>query len=349
MGAQKSKRNSLIELYRFLFAMWAVYYHGYFFLPKTVHFSNGRIAVDFFFILTGLFLMNSVKKSAQMPLFKGLVNLAWKKVKPLGVTLIISLVFAQIYFWINLSRGETGGIFGYMWYVEWLVLVPLIYCVLYKYIRNKKGFYLVVAVLAIVAYVLQVMVFEGWGFLRALVGMGIGILLSLVPKNNWQIKNFNVNWLISIALCAITIVFACFCAYIPGDDHIFILILFPSLLYFATCVDAHIPLFDYLGGLSFSLYAYQTICRVLEQVNVMNENEHRVYFFLIIAGLSVIDDLIKRLVRKYKTVKKEREDLGVESKTQEVAPIEQDKTQALSDDVENGAGDADIAKQYGEQ
>ncbi len=305
--AQKAKRNSILELYRFLFAMWVVYYHGYFFLPKTILFGYGKYAVDFFFILTGLFLMNSVKKSAEMPFFKGLGNLVWKKVRPLGVTLIISLIFAQIYFWINISRGETGGFFGYMWYVEWLVLVPIIYYVLYRVIRNKKGFYLVVAVLAIVAYVLQNMVFQGWGFLRALVGMGIGILIALVPKNNWKIKNFNVNWLITLLLTVGTIVFACFCAYIPGREHIFILVLFPSLVYFATCVDAHISVFDYLGGLSFGLYAYQTICRVLEQVGAMNENEHRIYFFLIIVGMSVLDDLIKRAVRKYKAVKASKE------------------------------------------
>lgn len=298
---QRAKRNSLIELYRFLFAMWVVYYHGYFFLPKTAFFSNGRIAVDFFFILSGLFLMGGIKKSAQMPFFQGLINVGWKKVKPLGITLIISLVFAQIYFWINLSRGESGGIFGYMWYVEWLTLVPMIYYVLYRCIRNKKGFYIVVAVLAIVAYVLQNMVFQGWGLMRAFVGMGIGILLSLVPKNNWKIKNFNINWIISFVLAVATIVFACYCVYVPARDHIFILILFPSLLYFAMCINARIPAFDYLGGLSFSLYAYQTICRVLEQVGVMNENEHRVYFFLIIVGMSVIDDLIKRIVRWHKS------------------------------------------------
>ena len=76
---KKKKRNSLVELYRFLFAMWVVYYHGYFFLPKDSHFSGGYIAVDFFFILTGFFVMGLIKKESEKPFFKGILNVAWKK------------------------------------------------------------------------------------------------------------------------------------------------------------------------------------------------------------------------------------------------------------------------------
>ena len=55
----KTQRNGLIELYRFLFALWVVYYHS-FFVVKTNQFNHGYIAVEFFFILSGFYLLRSI-------------------------------------------------------------------------------------------------------------------------------------------------------------------------------------------------------------------------------------------------------------------------------------------------
>ena len=49
------KRNSLIEFFRFFFALNVVKNHGYF--PyRTRLFSPGRISVEFFFVLSGILL-----------------------------------------------------------------------------------------------------------------------------------------------------------------------------------------------------------------------------------------------------------------------------------------------------
>lgn len=109
----KSKRNSLIEFYRFLFAMWVVYYHGYFFLPKTQYFSSGYLAVEFFFILTGMFLVKDIVKHSDQSFIKGGISLVWKKLKSLSFTLVISLIFALVYFFMHLDDpGSPWGLCG---------------------------------------------------------------------------------------------------------------------------------------------------------------------------------------------------------------------------------------------
>ena len=55
------KRNSLIELYRFLFALNVLKSHGFF--PNTgPYFEPGRISVEFFFVLTGFLLIRLINK-----------------------------------------------------------------------------------------------------------------------------------------------------------------------------------------------------------------------------------------------------------------------------------------------
>lgn len=56
------KRNSLIEFYRFIFAINVVKSHGMF--PYNgPYIGPGRISVEFFFILTGFLLMPSIKNT----------------------------------------------------------------------------------------------------------------------------------------------------------------------------------------------------------------------------------------------------------------------------------------------
>lgn len=294
----KSKRNSLIEFYRFLFAMWVVYYHGYFFLPKTQYFSSGYLAVDFFFMLTGYFIMKDIIKQSDQSLIKGVINLVWKKLKPLGVTLIISLFFALVYFFLNLQ--DLGSPWGFMWYIKWLIIVPVLFYLLYRALPNKKLFYIAIAAIVCVSYVLQATLFYGVGILRGLTGIGLGVLLSLIPKNNLKIKNFNLNFVFSGLFIIATVLFACFNYKMQNPDHLFILCLAPGLLYFTSCVTISCKTLNYLGGLAFGLYAYQTICRVVEHMGWLNDREHYVQLFCIVFVCAVLDDLIRRIVRNYK-------------------------------------------------
>ena len=297
------QRNSIIELLRFLFAMWVVYYHGYFFLPKTQYFCNGYLSVDFFFMLTGFFIMESIIKEAQKPYVKGLKSLLWKKLKPLGVTLIISLIFALTFFFLNLP--ELGDPLGFMWYIEWMLIVPAIYFTLYYLIKNNKRFCIVVGLIVIASFFIELFICKDWGMFRGLISIGIGILISLIPKNNWKIKKLNINIIIATILIITTFICACYKNFLPNSDNLFILLLFPTLLYFSSCVKLNFKLFNYLGSLSFGLYAYQTICRVLEKINLLNDKEHNLILFLIILVPTILDNLIRRILKKRKIKKQQ--------------------------------------------
>lgn len=313
---KKAKRNSLIELYRFLFAMWVVWYHDYFFLPKSSYFADGYLAVDFFFMLTGFFIMGLIKKQSEKSFFKGACGLVWKKLKPLIITLAIAIVFAQIYFWSNLD--DLGDPIGYMWYFEWFLVVPLLYYVIYRLVRNEKIFYSIIGAIVVLSYILLNTVCIQWGFFRGTVGIGIGILISIIPKPKLKYKGFNFSILIALAFLAGTIVSACFKTYIPNSNPLFILFLFPGLLYFTTCFKTDIKVLNYLGGLSFGIYAYQTVCRVLELYGVYNKQDNFVEMFLILMSLAIADDLIKRLVRFIIKKKKEKKELINEKTSQDL-------------------------------
>ena len=60
-----TQRNSLIDLFRFLFSVLVVGYHLQMGLPGGIHFfENGCLAVEFFFLLSGYFLARSIEKCA---------------------------------------------------------------------------------------------------------------------------------------------------------------------------------------------------------------------------------------------------------------------------------------------
>lgn len=64
-SVQRKSRNNLIELLRFLFAILILLYHGLSFLSPNSRFlrcTNGAVAVEFFFILSGFLMANSAKK-----------------------------------------------------------------------------------------------------------------------------------------------------------------------------------------------------------------------------------------------------------------------------------------------
>ena len=92
MEEKTNSRNSLLELYRFLFSIWVVWYHG-FFVFKNQFFNHGYIAVEFFFILSGFYILKSIEKHKHQPFFRGLCQLLWKRMKSLGLAFCIGIIF----------------------------------------------------------------------------------------------------------------------------------------------------------------------------------------------------------------------------------------------------------------
>ena len=84
------KRNSLIEFYRFIFAMNVVKNHGYFPYQGS-YFSPGSISVEFFFVLSGWFLRKSIDKYTNISFWKGLGTMLKDTILSLGIPFAIGI------------------------------------------------------------------------------------------------------------------------------------------------------------------------------------------------------------------------------------------------------------------
>ncbi len=159
-----SKRNSYLDVAKFLFSIIIVLYHF------DVFFFGGYIVVEAFFMISGYFLMRSMARSDDtLPLGEQTVRFVWHKYKSLIYFLIPSAIIGCIaYIWIiprdtesvimqatlmifemiPLQAAGYSGFFatGVAWYLSALLLASMIVFPMAK--RWKTGFSLWLAPLA---------------------------------------------------------------------------------------------------------------------------------------------------------------------------------------------------------
>ncbi len=291
----KTTKNSLIELYRFLFAMWVVWYHS-FFVFKNQYFNHGYIAVEFFFILSGFFLIKSIDKHNHKSIFKGLGNFLWKRIKSLGLPFFIGLPFV---FWFMFLEGQIS-LLGYLWYIPFMLLSFAIIYIIKKLIKNKKVFILIILFFVVLSYLLLYLpVLEGWGLFRGLGGVSFGVLISYIPKVNLKTKFINFNWVATGILFGIIL----YLSYLPKQnlisEYFLVLLLIPMLIYLTNTLNVNCKFLNFLGSLSFGLYAYQCILRVLEFYVPLAQY----WLFLILIALVLIDKIIIKIYKRFRNKK----------------------------------------------
>lgn len=287
-----TQRNSLIEFYRFLFAMWVVWYHG-FFAFKNQFFNHGYIAVEFFFILSGFYLIKSINKYNQESLCKGLVNFLWKRIKSLGLPFVFGLIFAVWYMFLD---GQIS-LLGYLWYIPFMLLSFALIFILKRLTKNNKWFILILISIVVISYLLlYIPVLKGWGLFRGLGGVSLGVLISYIPKVNLKTKNINFNWIITIFTFCLII----YLAYLPKEnlisEYLLVLLLMPMLIYFTNTLNVNCKFFNFLGSLSFGLYSYQCVLRVLEFYLFLEQY----WLFLILVSLVLIDKMIVAVYKRFR-------------------------------------------------
>lgn len=290
-----NSRNGLFELYRFLFALWVVYYHG-FFIFKTECFGHGYIAVEFFFILSGFFILSTIEKYDNKSFFAGLFSVLWKRTKSLGLPFIIGIIFVV---WYMIIEGQISML-GYLWYIPVMLIAFALIYLLKRILKNKIAFAGALIVCIVVSYLLLYLpVLPGWGLFRALGGVSLGALISLIPQVNWKIKFVNLNWIITALLFAITILLA----YLPKtnftSEYLLIFLLMPALIYFTNTLQVNSKILNFLGSLSFGLYAYQCVLRIIEFYIPMAQY----WLFLILIGLVLLDKIV---VYSYKKIREKQ-------------------------------------------
>lgn len=289
---QTNNRNGLIEMYRFLFALWVVWYHGYF-LFKNEYFSHGYIAVEFFFILSGFYILKSIDKLKNETFFSGLGKLLWNRTKSLGLAFVIGLIFV---FWYMIIVKEIS-ILGFLWYIPLMLLAFVVIYTLTRIIKNKYLFITTLICIVIVSYLLlYIPILQGWGLFRSLGGVSLGVLISLIPQINLNFKKINFNWIITIMLFVLTL----YLAYLPKEnlnsEYLLVLIIMPMLIYFTNTLQINSKILNFLGSISFGLYSYQCVLRVIEFYFIIPQY----WYFAILVILVLLDKFIISSYKKHR-------------------------------------------------
>ena len=157
MKKELNKQNYCIDFYRFVFSLIIVFYHSWMFTGKFGEgvFNFGFLAVDFYFIVSGYLMMNSMEKQGKLKknenVYMGSFNFVFNKIKKifpaLLLTFIIGLGFVYGKGLINIKDVLLSdaipellqlGVFGYSmpinlswWYLSvmyfvFLILYPII-------------------------------------------------------------------------------------------------------------------------------------------------------------------------------------------------------------------------------
>ena len=291
---KRDKRNSLIELYRFFFALVVVKSHTLFPYDGP-YIGPGGIAVEFFFIVSGYLFMRSLEKWKDLPLKESWPKMLVAKIKPIAIPLAIGLLSNLVY------QGTVGdkSIWGYLWYVRAMLVAFTVYLVLSHFIKNSKAFFVITLIICIVCTVVRF----GFGmyalsYTRAGSALSLGILLAYLPP--LKLKNQNrVWWIVApLQLICIAMVVWQWALWSIGGVHIaeacIVFLLYPALVYFTFQLPVHNRVFNYLGALSFGLYAFQCPADLLRGFGM--QNLWLLFGFIVLA--SVLEDLGKRLYKR---------------------------------------------------
>ena len=299
------KKNSLIEFYRFLFAMNIVKNHGYF--PyQGKYFSPEHISVEFFFTLSGFLLRRSIDKYLSLPYWKGLFLMLKNKLFALGIPLVVALLVNIPYQFIRgVETFWDFNFWGYLWYVYEMFVVYIFYYTLKRIVRKEKWFFIIAAVICVTFSVLHMLPrFHSWGSFRAYASMSLGVLVSYIPS-----IRLKKQWLLYIPLTFLWayVLRILLFDYSLVEEEILNLLVFPGMIYLTFQLAVHNRIFNYLGALSFGLYAYQSVPRLLWILGIGNEW----IYFAIILSLAVLTDGIMRIIRYQKIKRQEQQEVQV--------------------------------------
>lgn len=283
------KKNSLIELLRFVFAVNVVKNHGFFPYQGEL-FGPATISVEFFFVLSGYLFVSTLDKVKDKPLLKGVCSLYKNKILGLGIPLFVGLLF-NVFYKVVAYQNDRFGFLGYLWYVHDMLIVFACFYILRYVTTNEQTFWAIVAIVTVVASVLHATdALYLTGLIRAFAAIPAGMLVRKIPK-----LQSSRPW---VAYVGFIVVWACvmrmlFMPFSPMEEEVLNILLYPSLIYFAFHINLSVPVFDYLGSLSFGLYAYQSIPRWLREIGYTDTWLH----LAIIVACAVTTDGVMRIIK----------------------------------------------------
>ena len=305
----EKKRNGLVEIYRLLFCIWVMYYHNVFYWDEFNGFSCGYLGVEFFFVLSGFFLIGSMRKTKDVPLMKGAGRVVGSRFKTMAMPLFIvvpfNLLCTAIFFWDNFFEIFVHA-YSYLWFVYYLLIAVFVFYLFYRWIKSEKGFFIFLCLfggLACIAHFwinVKVNDYSIWYLypLRTAWTMSLGMLFSYIPQKPLKWKNFNFYILLIPILFAVVI----YLAYLPKTDFLRFAFVFSSalLIHFSLTVNAGGRIFEYIGKLSVRMYIYSAILCILMSFGL---KDCRILFFIDLV-IATADLCLSRYYEKCKLFKK---------------------------------------------
>lgn len=291
------KRNSLIEFYRFFFAINVLICHG--FLPFERHyFGPDRVSVEFFFILSGYLFYRSLSKLSEMNTVDALKATLVSKLKPLLIPMIIGMVCNGVLNYLT-NHTPVFEVFRYLWYIPAMLITLMVYTLLRKLIKKDKPFWCLVGCLFVIATLLR---FSGnerlffFDYIRSTASISLGMLIAKLPRPTF--KNKAVSWIVLLVIATATLLTVIFGL---AEDNVAYealldILLYPALIYFTFGVEFHFAPFNYLGALSFGIYAFQCPARLMAHIGM--PSSWIPFGFVFVAA--IVEDLIKRIIKKKK-------------------------------------------------
>ena len=296
------KRNSLIEFYRFFFAINVLICHG--FLPfERTFFGPDRVSVEFFFILSGFLFYKSLKKIAEMNTIDAVRSTFVSKIKPLLIPMLIGMACNGVLNYLT-NHKPVFEVFRYLWYIPAMLITLIVYVVIRKLIKNDKVFWCLVGCLFAIATLLR---FSGnetlffFDYIRSTASISLGMLIAKLPKPAFKSKALSWIILLSIAITTLLVVFFGLAEDNVAYEALLDVVLYPALIYLTFAVEFHFAPFNYLGALSFGIYAFQCPARLMAHIGMPSPWIPFVFVFV----AAITEDVIKRLIRKRKTKNEE--------------------------------------------
>lgn len=214
---KKEKHNGIISLWKFIFSCIIILFHGSSFYPNYDNFfvKGGYIAVEFFFIVSGIYLAKKALKKESKNIGKETIEYVWNFIKKLLPYLIIAYIGIFItkiifeshktYEWINsiwnlllLKQAGFQGIMmnNQLWFLTSLIIgMFILYPLLKKY---KENFIYLASPLIVVlglGYLSQTygargldQAYHNWdtlwytGTIRAIIELNIGFVIYLINQ-----------------------------------------------------------------------------------------------------------------------------------------------------------------------
>ncbi|MDR3318464.1 MAG: acyltransferase family protein [Clostridiales bacterium] len=295
----KPQRNAVVELARFIFALWILVYHGFVPINLNGYLNNGYLGVEFFFILSGCLFVRSAKKHTAAykerhandsisgkpkALLKEIAitypTFIWRKVKSMCPILIVGLAFST---WYSFIAG-TGDIWGFLWFIRSLLIAYTLFFIIYRFVKAQR-FWGVFAFAALIGY--HVLDFYGLpGFeLRTFSCVALGIFIAQLPKLSGFEKTKRFVFPLFLVVAASVTALMTVQKSNPDILNYLLILDLGLLVYFAFQIELKIPIlpqiFIYLGSLSWGMYAFQNVVRVIRDFH--SEAGTAWLFFAIIA------------------------------------------------------------------